>query len=92
MCEFVDMNGKPLEVDDEIEYWGTEREWIIAKVLEIQTVRTMVYKRDEADNSIRVPESKTKILVEVDPRKNPSRGYHMSRIKLQKSANIRKVV
>lgn len=91
MCEFVDMNGKPLEVGDEIEYWGTEREWIVAKVLEIQTVRKMVDKRDDADNSIRVPESKTKILVEVDPRKNPSRPYYASRVKLSKSANIRKI-
>lgn len=92
MCEFVDKDGYPLDVGDEIEYWGTEKEWIVAKVLTVETVRRMVHARNDNGDYGRVPESKTKILVEVDGKRNPTRGNYGGRVKLSKSENIRKVI
>lgn len=91
MCEFVDQSGKPLDVGDEIEFWGTEKEWIIAKVLTVETVRKMVRARNDNGDWGWVAESKTKVLVQPDRKRNPTRSYGSNAVKLSKSANIRKV-
>lgn len=92
MCEFLDKDGNALEVGDEIEYWGTEKEWIISKVLTIETVRQMVRRKNDNDDWGWVTESKTKILVQPDPNRNPTRKHSYNGVKLSKSANIRKVI
>lgn len=92
MCEFVDQSGNPLDVGDEIEFWGTEKEWIVSKVLAIETVRKMVRARNDNGDYGWVNESKTKILVQPDRHRNPTRSHSYNAVKLSKSANIRKVI
>lgn len=91
MCEFVDQGGNVLDVGDEIEFWGTEKEWIIAKVLRIETVRKMVRARNDNGDWGWVTESKTKILAQPDRKRNPTRPYGSNAVKLGKPENIRKI-
>lgn len=91
MCEFLDQNGVPLEVGDEIEYWGTERQWIIAKVVTIESERGQHRAKNDDGEWGWFTETRKKIFVQPDTKKNPTRRYS-NVVRLTKSANIRKVI
>lgn len=90
MCEFLDQNGKALEVGDEVEYWSSSsKDWIKASVGEIDSIREMGHVKNEAGDYDRVPVTNIKIFVSPMQSNGHYRHYHP--IRLTKSENVRKI-
>lgn len=93
MIEFLDQNGVPLEIGDEIEYWSSSyKDWLKAKVVTIEATRRNERARNDLGDWAYIPTTKVKIKVAKwdETYKSYRDGYDL--MNLRKSAVIRKVV
>lgn len=89
--EFLDQNGTPLEIGDEIEYWSpSNKDWLKAKVAVIEAKRQYEHVNDGAGGWKMEPVTKIKIKVQKwNSGYNQFMSYDL--LNLRKSETIRKV-